>query len=297
MPTVIVVEPNTLVRLGMLKLLETLGCALKSTGIDYAQLFNPPPGKPTNIDLMLLSVPESYQRTVELVAAAQQSYTPRHILLLSDTETLPYGLINLPPALAGYIPKHASQDVLKTSVRLVLAGGKCFPRPDSLHQAGTQDDTAPHSGVAPPRRRWYDRHDSSPPPRTEALNLEGAPDAPQRVAAAPHDPQPPSQSPANHPLPTDGQALTPEIISREADLLRLTPRQYEVLVLLAKGYPMKRISRELNISVATAKTHTEALYQRLSVNNSNSAVYAAISKGATLGWQGLPPVIQLVPAA
>ncbi|MER1965811.1 hypothetical protein [Castellaniella sp. FW104-7G2B] len=36
--------------------------------------------------------------------------------------------------------------------------------------------------------------------------------------------------------------------------------------------------------MATAKTHTEALYQRLSVNSRNAAVYAAISRGATLGW-------------
>ena len=80
-------------------------------------------------------------------------------------------------------------------------------------------------------------------------------------------------------------------------MLRLTPRQYEVLVLLAKGYPLKKISRELNISVATAKTHTEALYQRLSVNSSNAAVYAAISKGATLGLQGPPLQESLPPAA
>lgn len=70
----------------------------------------------------------------------------------------------------------------------------------------------------------------------------------------------------------------------ESDLLGLTPRQYEVLVLLARGYPIKSIGRYLNISVATAKAHTETLYQRLDVHNRNAAVFAAVSRGATMGW-------------
>lgn len=75
--------------------------------------------------------------------------------------------------------------------------------------------------------------------------------------------------------------------TNEAALLGLTPRQYEVLVLLARGYPMKTVSRHLNISVATAKSHTESLYQRLDVKNRNAAVHTAISRGATLGWESI----------
>jgi len=74
---------------------------------------------------------------------------------------------------------------------------------------------------------------------------------------------------------------------RESQLLGLTPRQYEVLVLLARGYPMKKVGRTLNISVATAKAHTETLYQRLDVHNRNAAVYTAVSRGATLGWANM----------
>ena len=79
----------------------------------------------------------------------------------------------------------------------------------------------------------------------------------------------------------------------ESEMLGLTPRQYEVLILLARGYPMKMVGRHLNISVATAKTHAEALYQRLAVNNRNAAVYAAVSRGATLGW---PSSVAAAPA-
>lgn len=70
-----------------------------------------------------------------------------------------------------------------------------------------------------------------------------------------------------------------------AELLNITPRQYEVLVLLARGYPIKTVSRMLNISVATAKTHACTLYQRLNVKNKSEAVYAALQRGATLDWK------------
>src|SRR5690606_27325357 len=53
----------------------------------------------------------------------------------------------------------------------------------------------------------------------------------------------------------------------EAKMLGLSTRQYQVLVLLAQGYPIKLICRELNISMATTKGHLEALYQRLGVHN------------------------------
>lgn len=75
------------------------------------------------------------------------------------------------------------------------------------------------------------------------------------------------------------------IVETEARMLHITPRQYEVLVLLARGYPIKTVSRHLNISVSTAKAHTETLYQQLDAHNRNQAVYTAVSRGATLGWQ------------
>lgn len=285
MANVTVVEPNTLLRLGILRLLQTLDCALVTTGIDYAQLFQGNP-QHAGTDLMMLSVPSKYDRTIELVSAAQHGYSPSRILLLSDTRTLPYSLLNLPPVLAGYISKYSSQDVLKTSVMLVLAGGKCFPHPDLIHQSDAGDSARPPDGDAPPKRRWYDKQDAT----CSARDDEPQPDNLLHLPEAEHSPPRPPQTEPRH-TPTlleaaknQALALTPDLISREADLLHLTPRQYEVLALLAKGYPLKKISRELNISVATAKTHSEALYQRLAVNNRNAAVYAAVSRGATLGW-------------
>lgn len=69
----------------------------------------------------------------------------------------------------------------------------------------------------------------------------------------------------------------------EAQLLGITPRQYEVLVLLARGLTIKGIAFELDISAATAKAHAETLYIRMNVSNRNEAVYQAVAKGARLG--------------
>ena len=82
----------------------------------------------------------------------------------------------------------------------------------------------------------------------------------------------------------DGAGRGSMPMSAGAQLLQITPRQYEVLVLLARGYPIKTVSRMLNISVATAKTHACTLYQRLHVKNKGEAVYAALQRGATLEW-------------
>lgn len=285
MATVTVVEPNTLLRLGILKLLQNLDCTLACTGINFVQLFRGDP-RQASTDLMLLSVPDVYDRMVELVTAAQQGYAPKRILLLSDTQTLPYSLLNLPSALAGYISKHSSQDVLKSSIMLVLAGGKCFPHPEMIRRPGADENPAQTDG-AQPRRRWYDKHQALPAmgqdeqqPDNLLRSVETERARPSSLNGTAGDVSFFEQEKV--------QVLTPEIINREADMLRLTPRQYEVLALLAKGYPLKKISRELNISVATAKTHAEALYQRLAVNNRNAAVYAAVSRGATLGWPPLP---------
>jgi len=78
--------------------------------------------------------------------------------------------------------------------------------------------------------------------------------------------------------PQDGG---PDLIG-EARLLQLTPRQYEVLVLLSQGYPIKTVSRMLNISVATVKSHVALIYQRLQVRNKTEAIYAARQRGARL---------------
>jgi DNA-binding NarL/FixJ family response regulator len=59
----------------------------------------------------------------------------------------------------------------------------------------------------------------------------------------------------------------------------LTPRQEEILRLLAKGKTMREISREIGISVATVKSHARTLYWKLNARNQAEAAYIAVQQG------------------
>ena len=62
-------------------------------------------------------------------------------------------------------------------------------------------------------------------------------------------------------------------LSTEADLSKLTKRQSEVLLLLAKGMSNKEIARSLEIAEATTKIHMAALLRALGVRNRTEAAY------------------------
>ncbi len=59
----------------------------------------------------------------------------------------------------------------------------------------------------------------------------------------------------------------------------LTPRQQEILLLLADGLPNKAISRHLGLSEDTVKTHLKALFQELEVHTRTACVSAARQRG------------------
>lgn len=58
--------------------------------------------------------------------------------------------------------------------------------------------------------------------------------------------------------------------------IQLTPRQHEVLTLLAEGLPNKTICRQLEMSEATVKTHLRTLFSLLDVNTRTQCVNVAI---------------------
>jgi DNA-binding NarL/FixJ family response regulator len=67
----------------------------------------------------------------------------------------------------------------------------------------------------------------------------------------------------------------PSMNAREAGLLRVTPRQREVLSHLALGKSNKEIARALHIAVATAKVHTAALLRVLGARNRTEVAFKA----------------------
>lgn len=65
----------------------------------------------------------------------------------------------------------------------------------------------------------------------------------------------------------------------EKEPIRLTERQKDVLMLLAKGAPVKRICLDLNLSEGTVKTHVAAIYRAFGASNRTEALLAARRMG------------------
>ena len=62
----------------------------------------------------------------------------------------------------------------------------------------------------------------------------------------------------------------------------LSPRQLSVLALLVKGQSNKAISRALDLSASTVKTHLGVIFERLGVNSRTQAVLAVARLGLQL---------------
>jgi DNA-binding NarL/FixJ family response regulator len=64
-----------------------------------------------------------------------------------------------------------------------------------------------------------------------------------------------------------------------ASAVVLTPRQREVLQLIAEGHSTRRIAERLGVSVKTAETHRAQLMERLGIHDVAGLVRFAIRKG------------------
>ncbi|MBN9244359.1 MAG: response regulator transcription factor [Mesorhizobium sp.] len=60
---------------------------------------------------------------------------------------------------------------------------------------------------------------------------------------------------------------------------KLTPREMEVLQLVAKGFTLVEVARFLNLSPNTARVHAKAIYRKLEVSSRGEAVFEASALG------------------
>lgn len=81
-------------------------------------------------------------------------------------------------------------------------------------------------------------------------------------------------SPVDAPAPVPAPDPVPD-----ADAPSLSPRETEVLQLIAKGFSFPEIAGLLGISAHTVTTHVRRIYEKLEVGNRGSAVYEAVSLG------------------
>ncbi|HEX3627172.1 MAG TPA: response regulator transcription factor [Verrucomicrobiae bacterium] len=64
-----------------------------------------------------------------------------------------------------------------------------------------------------------------------------------------------------------------------SEVEKLTPREKEVLTLLAKGYPYKKIASDLGIAIGTLRVHLRAVYDKLHVHCRTEAAVKYLGRG------------------
>ena len=79
--------------------------------------------------------------------------------------------------------------------------------------------------------------------------------------------------------PAPSPAASQQRVTDAPALEGLTPRELEVLGLLARGKSNPQIAQELVISRATAKTHVERIIGKLGVSDRTQAALRAIELG------------------
>ena len=85
---------------------------------------------------------------------------------------------------------------------------------------------------------------------------------------------------ARAPAPLSGGVTTR--IRSESSAATLSPREQEILALLADGLVNKQIAARLGISTNTVKTHLELLFDKLGVATRAEAVATAVKEGLLL---------------
>jgi len=261
----LLIEEHPLLRLGLYQMLGNIQCCDQAFALapsDMAMYGN----YRGSIDLMIFGMPDDTAVGWQQLVHARESFAPQRILVLADVLPLHAPTAESAGGICGCLPKTASLAVLEAAIRLAVSGSQ------SLVMAG--------ESTAPPAASRLGMPATPSLASSVSLPLPTATGAEARLCTARAGHHVPLPARAAAPAP----AMDDEPSYDEAEMLKITPRQYEVLVLLARGYPIKTVSRMLNISVATVKSHACTLYQRLKVRNKGEAVYAALQRGATLDW-------------
>ncbi|QEZ44084.1 helix-turn-helix transcriptional regulator [Cupriavidus oxalaticus] len=281
----LLIEEHPLLRLGLLQMLENIQESAQVAAIapaDIARLDS----RHHRADLLVFGMPADTAPGWEQLERAREALSPQRILILADVLPLHVPSPDSARGVCGCLPKSASLAVIEAAIRLAVSGvqGLLFAA-DAVAMPSASRSAMPAVPSLASAAPLPLSASHAAPLAGEPMSLAACGGA-LRAAVAVRDltglkPGQPLSAPA-----TAHAALMVEDEPNygEAEMLKITPRQYEVLVLLARGYPIKTVSRMLNISVATVKSHACTLYQRLKVRNKGEAVYAALQRGATLEW-------------
>jgi len=285
----LLIEEHPLLRLGLMQMLEDIqdfGQLVALAPTDLARLDS---NVPRGADLLVFGMPADAAAGWDQLETARELVAPQRILILADTLPLHAPSADSARGICGCLPKSSSLAVIEAAIRLAVSGvqGLLFSAETGATPSASRSAmpaTPSLASVAP-----------LPLPATmqgEQLALAACASVPRSAMRSAVGVRDLTGLKPGQPLgAVEAAAAEPraplaeeEPSYDEAEMLKITPRQYEVLVLLARGHPIKTVSRMLNISVATVKSHACTLYQRLKVRNKGEAVYAALQRGATLEW-------------
>lgn len=73
------------------------------------------------------------------------------------------------------------------------------------------------------------------------------------------------------------------VLADAADEVQLTPREHQVLTLIAEGRTNKQVAALLGVALRTAETHRERLMQKLGAHNAADLTRAAVTRGLIRG--------------
>lgn len=265
MKKLVLVEKNHLIRLGLHTLLGSLSSEWDIIPLDANEL-EKSAKVPVGADLVVLGLPPDPHDAYHTVAVVEQTLRPARMLVLSEQPASWSPLECGAGSIYACIDKKAAADTLIAAVQL---GVGC--------DRGVFDP----AGQVAQQRSW-----PSLPPIDSAssgeISVEGAEarsiqELENTNVELPPDPSTEASAACSIPPMDENDEK-----SFDTELLAITPRQYEVLKLLARGHSIKTVARIMNIALATAKSHTASLYRQLKVNSKDQAVYAARRKGALL---------------
>lgn len=228
------IDHHPLLRLGLARILSRIPSihevrSYEPTQIDAERVRST---SGMRVEILLFGQSDDAEFDQALLQHLVELLDPRQILVLS--EDIPGGGL-VHERIAGRVRKSASAEVIEAAVRLIIAGGSCFPVEMDLQS--TREGAMPASADEPGGLAVW-----------EIVNSEG------------------------------GSA----IMSVSARDLRITPRQFEILVLRAQGLSLKETARMLGISEATVKAHASAMFRRLNVSNQMEAVKLVQDQGIRL---------------
>lgn len=244
---VLVADDHAVVRLALRYILAELDAAIEiqeaADARDALAALSAGPVDLVISDLFMPHAGPDYLRRLVKAAA------PAPVVAFTVSENTQHAQAALTAGARGFVPKTTGASLIVNILRLILAGGVYLPPAMTL--AASADREPAHD------RSSGDRSSGA----RRALGLPG--DGPlSEVDLAPNE-----WAPAEWAQP-DGSR------SSAGRLPQLTPRQLEVLELLAQGLSNADIGARLGLNLSTVKSHVTGVLRALNVSSRTQAVLA-----------------------